>query len=220
MLLRFASFPSRRPASGFTLVELLVVIALIGALIGLLLPAVQSAREASRRTQCLSNLRQAGLAMTQYLDRQGERGKFPVVAKLPVTRNQLKLPSLFDVLSPYCEGNRELFRCPSDRFEPTPDDPENDTRSADERALDESVAAFPTWFEREGLSYEYPSIRLAGRTRQEALSTPIGDIGSSRLWIIFDFDSFHGEKAENGARNYAYLDGHVDAVVIPDDLSE
>src|SRR5436309_15231141 len=56
---------------GFTLVELLVVIAIIGVLVALLLPAVQAAREAARRTQCASSLRQNMLAVQMYHDACG-----------------------------------------------------------------------------------------------------------------------------------------------------
>lgn len=104
---------------GFTLVELLVVIAIIGLLIALLLPAVQSAREASRRSVCTNNLKQIGLALHHYHDahrllpvsisheREGPTpwlvvsGKGWIVGLLPY----LESASLYDQFQPFINGH-------------------------------------------------------------------------------------------------------------------
>jgi prepilin-type N-terminal cleavage/methylation domain-containing protein/prepilin-type processing-associated H-X9-DG protein len=182
---------------GFTLVELLVVIAIIGMLIALLFPAIQHARESARSTQCKSNLRQIGLAIDQYIDRQGSRGKFPDAAQMP-SHNE-DVPPLYEVLAGHIEENQELFRCPSDHN-------------------DEPTAVHETYFEAEGTSYEYHMLRFANKTRDQVrLGRGGEERSSSRVFVVNDFQPFHGPKGEDGSRNYLYMDGHVDALIVAND---
>jgi prepilin-type processing-associated H-X9-DG protein/prepilin-type N-terminal cleavage/methylation domain-containing protein len=95
--------------SAFTLVELLVVIAVIGVLVALLLPAVQAARGAARRTQCASNMRQIGMAIHQYAD--SHDGRFP---KMWHEQPKIETTWIF-ALAPHLESVDEIRLCPEDR---------------------------------------------------------------------------------------------------------
>ena len=109
---------------GFTLIELLVVIAIIAVLIGLLLPAVQAAREAARRSQCVNNLKQIGLAMHNYHDIQGvfphSRGLSTPGPGFPATATFSGLARLL----PYMEQTSAFNTI---NFDWLPTDPQNST---------------------------------------------------------------------------------------------
>jgi prepilin-type N-terminal cleavage/methylation domain-containing protein len=100
----------RRLHAGFTLVELLVIIAILGVLVSLLLPAVQAARESARSIECQSNLKQIGLALHNYLD--VNRGVMPFhIGDKEMTD---KTQSAMYALLPFCENNEAIFHCPDD----------------------------------------------------------------------------------------------------------
>lgn len=179
--------PQRPPGfarSGFTLIELLVVIAITGIALSMLLPAIQYSRVTARRAQCQSNLRQVGLALFMYLDAHGGGAHFPTCADMPSIN--VNLPSLATIVGPFAEQNSLMFCCPADLV----------------------------YFPQEGISYEYPLLSLSNpdgsmRNRQQVLASNMGKYGASKTAILWDFDCFHGNPGDEGARNFFFMDGHV-----------
>jgi prepilin-type N-terminal cleavage/methylation domain-containing protein/prepilin-type processing-associated H-X9-DG protein len=93
---------------GFTLIELLVVIAIIAVLAAILFPVFAQAREKARQTSCLSNMKQIGLAMTQYLQDNDEAYMWALHPEEPGD----PVYAWFEPLQPYVKS-RDIFRCPS-----------------------------------------------------------------------------------------------------------
>ncbi|PYK97688.1 MAG: hypothetical protein DME19_15420 [Verrucomicrobia bacterium] len=165
----------------FTLVELLVVLAILGVLAGLLLPAFSKAKEAGRAAACLSNLRQIGIALQLYTQDNNNR--------LPVMRDRLfetnappstnVLPGVDVVLSNYL-GAVQVLRCPSDRKQ---------------------------IFEQTGSSYAWNSL-LNGQDA-EHLKVLNMDFDPHQIPVMFDKETFHNARGAKKGVNYLYADGHI-----------
>ena len=115
-----------RGRKGFTLIELLVVMAIIAILAAMLMPALQRAREAARRTSCLNNLKEIGAGLAQYQkDHEGDippshntcRGSLPWEWWFPFPEG----PNSWDQLWPGYVGSVELYYCPSDKNDMKPE---------------------------------------------------------------------------------------------------
>lgn len=205
----------RQPA--FTLVELLVVVAIIALLISIAMPSLSAARRISKSTKCKHNLHQIGIAMEAYFSRSGDL--YPCIAPLPSAEPQLAededrepYPAMPVALKRETRNSSELFECPADVVKK--DDPGY-------HAL--GILPGRRYFDTEATSYEWnmllnpdydaDSNRFGPLKRRwpkgATLFKGLFRASHARTEMARDFDLYHGRDNMKGSINCLYGDLHV-----------
>jgi len=202
-----------RKSRAFTLIELMVVVAVIGLLIGITMPSLKEARLVARKAVCQKNLQQIGVGIHEYLqihrDTFFEACRVPwVEATLPVAEQKPPLPV---ALKTELAGT-EVFECPADQII---DEEEQQILPSYDRYYDYDQYAYGRYDGSAGkTSYEWEAqlngLRLDFKgTRYTAPDgTPILLKGRT-MWMVSDFDPFHGGDRRRGSLNTLYMDLHV-----------
>lgn len=201
-----------RRTSGFSLIEMLVVLCVIGVLAALIFSAFGRVREKGRQTACLSNLKQLGVAIALYQgdnDQIFPRGGDPTDIHTSLWQQAADgvyadevdhLPPLTFVLRPYIKS-KDVWRCPSDV-------------GFDVTESSQTLNARPTSFAVFAMSYYYRTeltLKRKGELLGRSKVPPYNEHGPSEINILFDgHGSWHGEMDEKQRRyNVLWGDGHV-----------
>lgn len=198
--------------SAFTLIEILVTVAVIGLLVSITVPSLAAARRQSKSTKCKYNLHQIGLAMQSYLHQN--RDRFPHCARLPYVDPDLAtLPEALARETGYKgtlgESYRnELFLCPDDRG-----------HLGDDDQIRQNVPG--RYYDAEGTSYEWESelngLRLNFRTVTLEFDHPplppqSIPMNLRDMWMVRDFEGWHRKHPDQPKSvNTLYADMHIDS---------
>lgn len=184
----------------FTLIEVLVVVAIIGLLVAIAVPSISEARRVSKRTYCAHNLHQIGVGMQSYL--QTNHDRFPVLCEYWTLEQELpeadRRPPISRGLARELGNKSKVFECPADVVtEITPGDP---TLRLGGRYFDVEETSYDWRVQFNGLN------RRARTVEWESFQVPFNSIA-----ILTDFEAFHGRKEAPRSRNYLYPDLRVES---------
>lgn len=192
----------KRPFSsnGFTIVELLIVVAIIATLAAVVLPVVTYARELGRRTTCQTNLRQIAAAMQQYT--QDYDGLYPQETFACKTDNVTTLLSWRDVLLPYTKS-RELFQCPTQSQALL-----GDSYTLNIERLNTLVGQKP-FVTVHGTHESLLPCSSTTWLNVDKISVKNGECVNCNLSMGSCGRAFYASTLHRGGGNYSFIDGHV-----------
>jgi len=217
--------------NAFSLVELLVVVAILGMLVGLLVPAVQASRETARTTNCASNFRQVGLAMTRYCDTY--HGRWPetthTVEPDPITGKYTR--AWIYTIAPYTEDVDNIRICASDLAGELRLQGKGTSYTMNGYLSKESRPAFDNRRKVKAMSKTVVAFELSENKDQGAVRTQdpanidvFNDHVHSFSWFITTninknlvFTAVSAEIAlerHSGTTHFFYADGHVERITV------
>lgn len=210
--IRWLSFerPYMTRRRAFTLIEVLVVVAIIGLLVAIAAPSISEARRISKRTFCAHSLHQIGVGLESYLSSRG-KDVFPYLCRMPsyaeatTPSGSQRLLSLPEGLAPELGAKSKVFECPADIVTESP-----------MASMDGPTPPVPfgprvggRWFDSEGTSYEWTEQANGLHRRTKKVTWRDIPIPLKDLPIVFDFEPFHGTPRQRGRSNTLYADLRV-----------
>jgi prepilin-type N-terminal cleavage/methylation domain-containing protein len=204
-----------RRVRAFTLIEVLVVVAIIALLLGIMMPSLREVRRVSKRTVCQKNLDQIGVGMHAYL--LTNKDTFPYACRLPswedsVARSEdrpayVPLPV---ALKHELGSAGEVFQCPADQNTMSKDpDPDAPSAIMTDRYFDSEKTSYEWESRLNGVTISFRWVKIYSHYANKKYEIAKKD--QKQMWMVYDFEPFHGGPKMRGSHNILYTDLHVES---------